>query len=378
MPELPIQYYALHGLIALLVLGLAAWHWLQARLGRFFLPLMILGMAILPRIVNAYVTPQLPGSPMTSEEGLMLRIQPVQLMALVLVAWQYRWTQMVLFSLGVGAFGLLTTLVTTPLSAAPIIPAMLAIFIQTLSFLVVGFGICILVDRLRTQSAALHQMNSQLRHYATTLDSLAISRERNRVARELHDTLAHTLSGLTVQLEAAKAYTAVDVTAAQPLLGAVLETARSGLQETRRALRALRASPLEDLGLCLALRQLAESVFGPTTTHIRLEIPEQLPPLAPDIEQCIYRIAQEALANVNQHAAAQHVQLTLACDDNQLTLTIQDDGSGFNMSHDPPSGHYGLSGMHERAELAGGTLSIASHPGRGTTIRLAVQLDDWR
>src|SRR5439155_20678930 len=129
-------------------------------------------------------------------------------------------------------------------------------------------------------------------HHAGTLESLAVSRERNRMARELHDTLAHTLSGLSVQLETVEAYWDVEPRTAHAMLDRALEATRDGLQETRRALKALRASPLDDLGLGLALRRMAESAVARANIELDLEIPEQVPPLAPDVEHCIYRVAQ--------------------------------------------------------------------------------------
>jgi len=109
------------------------------------------------------------------------------------------------------------------------------------------YCVSLLMDKLRAQRASVEQANLQLRHYAGTLEQLAISRERNRVARELHDTLAHTLTGIIVQLEATKAYWEVDHQTAGTMIQTALDSARAGLQETRRALRALRASPLDEL-----------------------------------------------------------------------------------------------------------------------------------
>src|SRR5439155_24600069 len=122
-------------------------------------------------------------------------------------------------------------------------------------------------------------------HHAGTLESLAVSRERNRMARELHDTLAHTLSGLSVQLETVEAYWDVEPRTAHAMLDRALEATRDGLQETRRALKALRASPLDDLGLSLAIQRMAESAVARADIHLDLAIPKQVPPLSPDVEQ---------------------------------------------------------------------------------------------
>jgi signal transduction histidine kinase len=369
---LPARYYVPQGLIALGVLGLSFWRWAQARLGRAFLPLVIVWMSALPILATALATRWLPPGPLTSAEGLALRLLPVLFMALVLVAWQYRWRHVVLFSLGtaalvIGSLG--------PLGAglgSPIVPGTLAAVIQTISFLTVGYCICALMNRLRAQRASLEQANTQLRHYASTIERLTISRERNRVARELHDTLAHTLSALIVQLETTKAYWEVEPATARTMLATALDATRSGLQETRYALKALRASPLDDLGLGLALRRMTEAAASRANLSLDLALAEPLPVLAPDIEQCIYRIAQEAVANSTQHANAQQLTVRLECHANRLVLEVHDDGCGFDVHDSARPGHFGLAGMRERAELAGGQLNIASRPGQGATVRLII------
>lgn len=124
-------------------------------------------------------------------------------------------------------------------------------------------------------------------NYASTLEQLTISHERNRMARELHDTLAHTLSGLTVQLQTVKAYWEIEPDTSQKLLNDALAATRDGLQETPGALKALRATPLEDLGLPLAIRQLAEEAAARASLDLHLEITEPLPPFALEVDSLI-------------------------------------------------------------------------------------------
>jgi signal transduction histidine kinase len=193
------------------------------------------------------------------------------------------------------------------------------------------------------------------------------------MARELHDTLAHTLSGLTVQLETVKAYWQVDATAAQAMLDKSLEATRSGLQETRRALKSLRASPLDDLGLSLALRRLVESAGQRANLALDFSAPAQLPSLSPDVEQCIYRVAQEAVANVTHHANAKNLKVHLTLNGQDLSLLVQDDGRGFEEHLGENAEHFGLPGMRERAHLVGGQLTIDSRPGQGTTVWLIIK-----
>jgi signal transduction histidine kinase len=245
--------------------------------------------------------------------------------------------------------------------------------IQTVSFLVVGYFINVLVTRLQQQQTALEEANKRLVDYAGTLEELTLSRERNRLARELHDTLAHTLSALSVQLETAKAYWEVDPAAAQAMLDTSLNATRAGLQETRRALKALRATPLEDLGLLLALRELAEESAARANARLQLTLPGTLSPLSPAVEQTLYRIAQEALANARHHANAQTLTVALTVEGDRLSLRVQDDGIGFTSSAPHTDGHFGLSGMRERARLVDGDLRIASQPDEGTTIVFTVE-----
>ena len=239
-------------------------------------------------------------------------------------------------------------------------------------FGLLGYVVSRLSQSVQNRRMELTAANRKLAHYAGNLEELTISRERNRVARELHDTLAHTLSGLSVQLETARAFWDVDEETAKGLLDQSLAATRSGLQETRRALQALRASPLEDLGLVLALRGLADSAESRTYLKLNLNLPTQPVELPAAIEQGIYRVAQEAVNNVVKHATAQTLTLSLTIDD-QIELIVADDGVGFLAgSVDGANGRYGLIGLHERAALINGQVTITSQPQQGTTILLRV------
>jgi signal transduction histidine kinase len=245
--------------------------------------------------------------------------------------------------------------------------------IQTVIFLVVGFSISYLMSRLRAQQQSLEAANSRLTQYASTLEQLSTSRERNRLALELHDTLAHTLSGLSVQLETIKAYWDVDKPTAHSILEKSLTATHSGLEETRRALKSLRASPLDDMGLALALRKMAEDAAS--RASLTLDMPEiiMMPLLSPDVEHCIYRVVQEAITNTVKHASAKKLTLKLECIEGQVSLSVSDDGTGFNADTIDKTSHFGLAGMQERAQLVGGELNITSKPGSGTTIRLVIK-----
>jgi signal transduction histidine kinase len=250
---------------------------------------------------------------------------------------------------------------------------------------VAGYVIARVMAQQRQQRQVLAAANRRLSHYAATLEQLAITQERNRMARELHDTLAHTLSGLAVQLEAVHSLWPLDPDQAHTLLEGSLQATRDGLAETRQAIQSLRAGPLEDLGLLLALRSLAELATGRAGAALHLDLPPTLEKLAPDVEQCIYRVAQEALENIVQHAGAAHITVGLGHQGNRLVLAVADDGQGFDAR---PSGtarspdtagavdagqRFGLQGMRERAGMAGGSLDVTSQPGQGTTVRLTLE-----
>lgn len=378
LPLLPLRYYLINATDALLVLGVVLWQQRRGRSGATFLPYVIGLMSIVPMLFSNLAFLGIPPNPNLMPEAMILRTLPILLIALVLTAWQYPWQVVVFFSLGINLFGLMLHLMLHQPYATPILPPVIVLIIQTVSMLVVGYFISVLVTRMKQQQNDLEKANARLVQVAGTLEDLTISRERNRLARELHDTLAHTLSALSVQLETAKAYEEVgDADAVGRLLGTSLAATRSGLQETRRALKALRASPVNDLGLSLALRQVAEENATRANVGLELAISEHLPTLPTAVEQTIYRIAQEALANAVHHANATTFTVALTADEVGITLQVQDNGRGFSQRQEATAGHYGLAGMQERAQLVGGQLTITSHSGEGTTVRLTVRAQGY-
>ncbi|MEW5870277.1 MAG: sensor histidine kinase [Chloroflexota bacterium] len=367
------RYYLSNGVAALIFLGLSYAAPIQKALKSAYVALMLLIISAWPIVTSRVFMPPLPPGPMSNIEGITLRMLPILFIALVITAWQYPWPYVVLFAVGTAALEIGIIQIKPPAQPSAFHAVVFIAIVRSVSFLVVGYFISRLMQRLQAQQEALAQANAQLTHYASTLENLTVSRERNRMARELHDTLAHTLSGLAVQLETLKAYWEVDPQAAHKLLDQSLEATRSGLGETRRALKALRASPLEDLGLALGIRKLAETAAERGKLALELELPGQLPAVAPDVEQCIYRVAQEAVENVVHHANATHLAVRLAASETELRLTIQDDGQGLNVEQARRAGHFGLPGMYERAQLAGGELRIDSQPGNGTRLQLAIK-----
>jgi two-component system NarL family sensor kinase len=215
---------------------------------------------------------------------------------------------------------------------------------------------------------------------------LATIEERNRLAREIHDTLAQGLTAITLQLETADALVTYHPERAQEALRRALNLARENLEEARRSVIDLRAASLQNRTLPEALAALTrETAQEGIEIDYRYEPVNDFPALSPRLEAGMYRIAQEALANVYKHAQAQHISVTLTIEDSDLCLYVQDDGHGFipdevirttSSSAGPQEGHFGLTGMSERVKLLGGNLCISSDPGAGTCIAACIPLEE--
>jgi signal transduction histidine kinase len=363
-------YYTAHGFIALSFLACAYWDWIQEQLEGAFFPILLILLSAAPIIINVLIVPRFPNGPLANAEGMALRQLPMLFVALALVAWEYSLPQVVFFSIATTGLELGLISAITIQSRGLLVLIFIAI-IRTISFIALGVFISLLVTRLREQQETLRQANANLTHFASTLEQLTVSRERNRLARELHDTLAHSLTALSVTLETAKAYLEIDRGKASELLDKSLEATRRGVDETRRALKALRSSALEDMGLGLALQRMAESAASRSHLDLELGLPNPMPSLSPDVEQTIYRVAQEAIENVTRHSLAKKLSVHLT-NNRPTTLAIQDDGIGFDLKDRDSTGHFGLVGMRERAELSGGKLAIESAPGKGTKLVLTI------
>ncbi len=268
-----LLYYILYGAVALVCLGLTYWRWIQKSLGKAFIPVIVVIITVIPVLINWVYFPIRPTGGI---EDPILRPLPFLFIGLLLVAWQYKWQYILFIILGVAAINLGITWSVYPPGTLPFVGALLVTLVQTAIFLALGFSVTFLINRIRQQQQSLEAANRRLTHYASTLEGLAISRERNRLARELHDTLAHTLSGLSVQLEAIKAYWDVDRETSRTTLDRSLAAAHSGLDETRRALKALRASPLDDLGLPLAIRTMAQDAASHANLSANVSVPDKM------------------------------------------------------------------------------------------------------
>ncbi len=187
---------------------------------------------------------------------------------------------------------------------------------------------------------------------------LARADERTRLAREIHDTLAQGLTALALQIETALRHVGSEPERVRERLEKALETARANLDEARRSVTNLRAGALAGKPLEQALAGLVREFTSESGIRVSLETRGACS-LPLQVEAELYRIAQQALANVREHAAAKTARVALVCTKRNTTVTIEDDCRGFDIRRVPADRH-GIEGMRERARLAGGTLRITS------------------
>ena len=200
--------------------------------------------------------------------------------------------------------------------------------------------------------------------------------ERNRLAREIHDTLAQGLAAIALQLETADAVLEAHTSPerARQAVQQALALARANLEEARRSVLDLRAAPLEGRTLATALAALAAEWSAKWKLIVAFEAIGANHPLPVRVEASLYRIAQEALTNAVRHASARRVMLQLATSPDQVQLLVEDDGAGFDPAQ-IPRGRYGLIGVNERVKLLGGSLQLQSSPGAGTRLEVTVPLE---
>lgn len=228
-------------------------------------------------------------------------------------------------------------------------------------------------EQLLDELQAAHQ---QLQEYAGQAEELATAKERNRLARELHDSVAQTLYGLTLQSEAAsRKLAAGDIQAVEAYLQGFRTSARQTLQETRRLIFELRPPVLEQDGLIAALLARLEAVESRSGLRVQMDLPESVQ-LTPQQEDALYAIAMEALNNTLKHAQAQAVRLSLHKAPGEIRLVIADDGAGFEPQDPASHSGMGLRSLHERTAQIGGNVSLHSAPGEGTTLEVKVPVDD--
>jgi two-component system, NarL family, sensor histidine kinase YdfH len=230
-------------------------------------------------------------------------------------------------------------------------------------------------EQAQALAAELEAANRQLTEYANQVEDLTIAAERQRMARELHDTLSQGLAGLILQLEAADAHlNQQHPEKAREIIGQAMQKAREALADARRAISNLRETNLGELGDSLRREvDRFEAATGiPCAFHA-----DQPPPLPDPVKETILRTVSEALTNIARHAQASEAAVALSLskiEAHTLRLEIKDNGLGFDPAQ-IPSGHYGILGIRERIRLIGGTFTLDSAPQTGTILKVQIPVE---
>ena len=241
-----------------------------------------------------------------------------------------------------------------------------------------------LLASLQSERSALQTLNAELDQRVTArtreIERLAdqaryaaVVRERLKIARDLHDTLAHSMMAMVAQIRLLKRLWAVNPEALAEELTRAEETAHQGLKEARAAITQMRFNPVRDAGLAAALGDFVKLFVERSGIPVDYTSDAPAGAFADERAEVLFRIAEEAMRNVERHAGATRVTLALRAspDGHGLTLTIADDGVGFDAQAAHP-GHYGLAGLREQAQLIGAVLAIHGVPQQGTTISVAL------
>ena len=207
-------------------------------------------------------------------------------------------------------------------------------------------------ERIRKLNEQLNQANDQLRDYAVNMERMAQMRERNRLAREIHDTLGHTLTGIIMGTDAGLALFDVAPEESKKRMQIVAQSARDGLTDVRRSIKALRPDALEHFSLAQALEGLVENFRLTTSARIDYFQEAEELKLDTDEEDALYRVVQEGLTNAVRHGKADRIEIRIIRTGDVVTVSIRDNGTGC----DRPEEGFGLRHMRERLEMLGGTL----------------------
>ncbi|TMR30812.1 sensor histidine kinase [Nonomuraea zeae] len=221
--------------------------------------------------------------------------------------------------------------------------------------------------------AALAEENAGLQaQLLTQAREAGVLAERQRLAREIHDTIAQGLTAILTQLEAAEG-TAGDAGAVRARLDAARAMAKESLTEARRSVQALRPAPLHEAQLPAALREVAAAWSRSTGVPVAVSVTGDSRPLHVEVESTLLRVAQEALANAGKHAGAARVGLTLSYMEDVVALDVRDDGRGFDPANPGATdGGFGLVAMRQRVTRLAGDLTIETAPGQGTGVSATV------
>lgn len=265
-------------------------------------------------------------------------------------------------------------------------PGNLLIGVMTVLFSsVLGWYIGLIITQSRDRQRLIEELEATRRDLALSERQAGMLEERQRLAREIHDTLAQGFTSIVMHLEAAEQALPNEAVTARHYLDQARTTARDSLAEARQVVWALRPDILEQTSLVEALTRVVNRWSAETSIAARLTVTGEVHPLHPSIEVTLLRVTQEALANVRKHAEASAVTVTVSFFNDQVALDVHDNGVGFDPAtvassatvwphlHGQDS-HFGLTTMRERVEELGGHLLVESAPGEGTTVVVEIPM----
>jgi signal transduction histidine kinase len=249
---------------------------------------------------------------------------------------------------------------------------------ETLMFGLGLFLVSMLVNTLRSERQAQDDLtvaHNQLRQYAFQAEELAAVQERNRIARDIHDSLGHALTALNVQLQTAVLLWQEQPIRAEPFVQRARQLGITAMQEVRKSVQALRREDNSEPLLTETIAALVNDFRQGSGIDAQLHIHAHLPdiPVSPAIVKALYRIVQEALTNIYKYAQATAVAVEIETTADNLRLIVVDNGRGFDQSSTSSTG-FGLQGMQERIATLSGTFALDTEPGRGCRIHVEVPL----
>ena len=246
----------------------------------------------------------------------------------------------------------------------------------TILFCLITVFVFILVNALMSEYRSrqkLGTVNQQLREYALLIEDRAMLQERNRIAREIHDSLGHSLTAQNIQLANALLYLRSNLDRAESFLAEAKKLSSHALQDVRHSVATLRADPLRGKSLKIAIAELVKDLQYRTeiSFHYHNDIPDRL---YKEITSTVYRIVQEALTNMIKHSEATEVKISLQLVVNYLEVQVKDNGTGFDPQENTTG--FGIQGMRERTTALGGKFNLVSLPGKGCHVTATIPLVD--
>ena len=239
-------------------------------------------------------------------------------------------------------------------------------------YLTKPFNPVLLHARLKASLASLHEERMAILRQQLAQVTAAQEEERRRIARELHDGVGPALASLNLRLRTARKLLERDHHPVAEEIKELAELAQANIQDIRRLIHDLRPAALDELGLVPALREYVARHQEEHGLEVALALPEGGERLPAPLETALFRIVQEALANVAKHARARRVEVAMTRERRGVTLRVADDGRGFDPQAPRPGTHLGLWSMRERVEQLGGQFEIESAPERGTKLTITI------